>query len=196
MSLTLNKNSIYGDRSAVSPGGVRIGTPALTTRGFKEADFERVAEFLRRAVVIALDIQATTGCKTVVDFCAAFKGRADLQALRADVQALATSFPMPGFDVASMKYKSACGGVRAREGARHHHPASALLAPSPPLRSNRVSRGEALCAYDFNDCFCLAKTWVVQVNQSLRRRRIETQPQSALQRQADAGLCNTEIEGV
>ena len=30
------------------PGGVRIGTPALTTRGFKEAEFSKVADFLDR----------------------------------------------------------------------------------------------------------------------------------------------------
>lgn len=57
VSITLNKNSIYGDRSAMSPGGVRIGTPALTTRGLVEADFERVADFLHKAVEIALDVQ-------------------------------------------------------------------------------------------------------------------------------------------
>jgi len=32
--ITLNKNSVHGDKSAFSPGGVRIGTPALTSRGF------------------------------------------------------------------------------------------------------------------------------------------------------------------
>jgi glycine/serine hydroxymethyltransferase len=36
---------------------VRIGTPALTTRGFKEADFVQVAHFLDRALQIALRIQ-------------------------------------------------------------------------------------------------------------------------------------------
>ena len=35
--ITLNKNSVAGDKSALVPGGVRIGTPALTTRGFVEA---------------------------------------------------------------------------------------------------------------------------------------------------------------
>ena len=44
-SITLNKNAVFGDRSALSPGGVRIGTPALTTRGFKESDFEKVRIF-------------------------------------------------------------------------------------------------------------------------------------------------------
>ncbi len=47
-SITLNKNSVPGDKSAIIPGGVRIGTPALTTRGFKQDDFVRIADFLDR----------------------------------------------------------------------------------------------------------------------------------------------------
>ncbi len=47
-SITLNKNSVPGDKSAVVPGGVRIGSPALTTRGFTEPDFRRVADFIDR----------------------------------------------------------------------------------------------------------------------------------------------------
>ena len=39
-SITTNKNNIAGDVSAMNPGGVRIGTPALTSRGFGEAEFE------------------------------------------------------------------------------------------------------------------------------------------------------------
>ena len=45
-SITLNKNAVYGDRSALSPGGVRVGTPALTTRGLKEDDFRQVGSLL------------------------------------------------------------------------------------------------------------------------------------------------------
>jgi len=62
--ITLNKNAVLGDRSALSPGGVRIGTPALTSRGFKESDFELVAGFLDRAVKLCVDIQLTSGKKT------------------------------------------------------------------------------------------------------------------------------------
>lgn len=40
--ITLNKNSVLGDVSAFTPGGVRIGTPAMTSRGLVEADFEQV----------------------------------------------------------------------------------------------------------------------------------------------------------
>ena len=56
-SITTNKNSIPGDTSAINPGGVRLGTPALTTRGLDEADFDRVAEFLHRASEIAVQAQ-------------------------------------------------------------------------------------------------------------------------------------------
>jgi hypothetical protein len=52
-AITLNKNSVAGDASAVVPGGVRIGTPALTTRGFREPDFEQVADLVDRYVVLA-----------------------------------------------------------------------------------------------------------------------------------------------
>lgn len=36
--ITVNKNSVVGDKSAMNPGGIRIGTPAMTTRGMKEAE--------------------------------------------------------------------------------------------------------------------------------------------------------------
>ncbi|KAH9162346.1 hypothetical protein AeNC1_018841 [Aphanomyces euteiches] len=101
--ITLNKNSVLGDRSAVSPGGVRVGTPALTSRGFKEADFVQVAEFLHRAVQLSIEIQATSG-KKISDFNAALPNHEGVKQLRADVNAFATKFNMPGFDVAAMRY--------------------------------------------------------------------------------------------
>ena len=49
-----------GDRSAASPGGVRIGAPALTTRGFKEAEFVEIAGFLDRILQLTLKIQVSS----------------------------------------------------------------------------------------------------------------------------------------
>merc|ERR1719422_2468694 len=70
--ITLNKNSVPGDKSALVPGGIRLGAHALTSRGFKEADFERVVDFIDRAVAIAKTIQAKGGkladFERVVDF--------------------------------------------------------------------------------------------------------------------------------
>ncbi len=45
--ITLNKNAVPGDpRSPFVTSGVRIGTPAVTTRGLKEADMEKIAELI------------------------------------------------------------------------------------------------------------------------------------------------------
>ena len=102
-SITLNKNTVLGDKSALTPGGVRIGAPALTTRGLKEAEFRQVADFLHEAVKIALKIQETA--KTMKEFEAAVVASADVKALKTAVQTFITKFPMPGFDVETMKYK-------------------------------------------------------------------------------------------
>lgn len=56
MHMTTNKNSVVGDKSALTPGGIRLGTPALTTRGMLEADMEIVAGFLHRGILLALKI--------------------------------------------------------------------------------------------------------------------------------------------
>lgn len=49
--ITVNKNMIPDDtRSPMDPSGIRFGTPALTTRGLKEADMEKVADFMLKAL--------------------------------------------------------------------------------------------------------------------------------------------------
>jgi len=68
--ITLNKNTIIGDKSAITPGGVRIGTPAVTTRGYLEKDMKEVARFIDEGIKISLDIQNTSG-KKLTDFNAA-----------------------------------------------------------------------------------------------------------------------------
>ncbi len=47
--ITLNKNAVVGDVSALAPGGVRIGAPAMTSRGLQESDFEQIADMLHEA---------------------------------------------------------------------------------------------------------------------------------------------------
>lgn len=101
VSITLNKNAVHGDVSALVPGGVRVGAPALTSRGFKEADFEKVADFLDRAVKLAVAVQKTTG-KLIKDFVVALEASQEVKDLRAEVEAFARSFPMPGFDAKSV----------------------------------------------------------------------------------------------
>ena len=49
--ITCNKNTVPNEtNSALVTSGIRLGTPALTTRGFKEADFKQVADFIDKAL--------------------------------------------------------------------------------------------------------------------------------------------------
>ena len=56
--IALNKNTIPGDKSALVPHGIRMGAPALTSRGFIESDFEQVAEFVHQGIQITRDLKA------------------------------------------------------------------------------------------------------------------------------------------
>lgn len=76
---------------------------ALTSRGFKEEDFRKVADLLDKAVRIAQKIQEQVG-KKLKDFNPALEGNKDVEDLAAEANKLATSFPMPGFEVSEMKY--------------------------------------------------------------------------------------------
>merc|ERR1711868_125764 len=62
-SISLNRNAVHGDVSALSPGGVRIGAPAMTTRGCGAEEFKKIGEFLDRCCQIALKIQSEKGKK-------------------------------------------------------------------------------------------------------------------------------------
>ena len=105
-----NKNTVPGDRSALMPGGIRMGTPALTSRGFGEADFVRVANLFDRAVGIAVRLKATERGKKLRGFremCAEMGPAVDLDlvALRSEVCEFAESFPTVGFTEDEMAFK-------------------------------------------------------------------------------------------
>merc|ERR1712050_613629 len=95
VSISLNRNAVHGDASALSPGGVRIGAPAMTTRGCGVEDFKKIAGFLDRCCHIALSIQEENG-KKLVDFEAGFKDNAEIDALKKEVQDWAIGFGYPG----------------------------------------------------------------------------------------------------
>ena len=65
VDMSLNKNSVFGDTSAINPGGIRIGTCALTTRNMKEEEFNKIGDFLNRVVELCVSIQEESGKKLV-----------------------------------------------------------------------------------------------------------------------------------
>ncbi|KAI3959795.1 hypothetical protein MKW98_029832 [Papaver atlanticum] len=91
--IAANKNTVSEDVSAMVPCGIRMGTPALTSRGFLEEDFAKVAEFF----------------DAKKDFMAAVENSASIQSenkqLRHDVKEYAKRFPTIRFCKTTMKYK-------------------------------------------------------------------------------------------
>nr|DAD40867.1 TPA_asm: hypothetical protein HUJ06_015190 [Nelumbo nucifera] len=107
--IAANKNTVPGDVSAMVPGGIRMGTPALTSRGFVEEDFVKVADFFDTAVKLAVKIKAETKGTKLKDFLATIQTSANVQSeiskLRHEVEEYAKQFPTIGFDKETMKYK-------------------------------------------------------------------------------------------
>ncbi len=51
VNITVNKNSIPGDKEKpMLTSGIRLGSPAMTTKGYKEADFVKVADLIDQAI--------------------------------------------------------------------------------------------------------------------------------------------------
>lgn len=57
INIATNKNTVPGDKSALIPGGIRMGTPAMTTRGLDKADFEKIADFFDRGVEMTIRLK-------------------------------------------------------------------------------------------------------------------------------------------
>merc|ERR1719262_1647034 len=94
-SISLNRNAVHGDASALSPGGVRVGAPAMTTRGCGVEEFRQIADFLDRCCQIAVRGQAAKG-KKLKDFEEGLVGDAELQALKKEVNSWASRLGYPG----------------------------------------------------------------------------------------------------
>ncbi|KAL4333279.1 hypothetical protein GQ457_07G038780 [Hibiscus cannabinus] len=101
-SITLNKNSVPGDKSALVPGGIRIGSPAMTTRGFKEKEFTAIADFIHEGVQITIEAKGLVSGSSKIQEFLKFVASPDfpltdkVSDLRGRVEALTTQFPIPG----------------------------------------------------------------------------------------------------
>jgi len=103
VSITLNKNTVLGDTSAIKPGGVRIGTPALTSRGFSEDDFVTVAKLLDKALKLAIQVQSEAGSLKLSDFKDKLKNNPQVDLLRDEVENFAKDFFFPGIDATAYR---------------------------------------------------------------------------------------------
>ncbi|PLW15920.1 hypothetical protein PCANC_05587 [Puccinia coronata f. sp. avenae] len=106
--ITINKNAVSGDTSAQVPGGVRLGTSALTSRSMGPSEMVEVANFMHRVVQISLKLQEEAGSKQLKDFLNRAtqgdgEGKKLLAQLHHDVGTFSRRFGLPGVDVNSIK---------------------------------------------------------------------------------------------
>jgi glycine hydroxymethyltransferase len=93
VGISVNKNTIPGDVSALNPSGIRIGTPAITTRGFNEKDMFYLADILNRVVNIGTKIQTEHNPKTIKEFTEHFKQSTELGAIQGEITMWMSKFP-------------------------------------------------------------------------------------------------------
>ena len=93
-NVSVNKNTILGDSSALSPGGVRIGTPAMTSRGLDENDFKEIGEILHSIVQVCVSNQKIYG-KNINDFMDGVKNDPEINRIQKSVFKLTSSFSIP-----------------------------------------------------------------------------------------------------
>lgn len=91
VGITLNKNTVPGDVSAFNPSGVRIGSPAMTSRGCGAKEMVAIADFLMECVEICLQVQASVGV-TLAAFTEAMHGREDISSLKQRVTHFAEEY--------------------------------------------------------------------------------------------------------
>ena len=105
VSIACNKNTVPGDLSALNPSGIRLGTPALTTRGMVEEHMDQVAAFIDEGVRLAVKLgeeirsKGLTPSKEMQAFNQKIidsESKKMIDDLKHRVEAFAKSFFMPG----------------------------------------------------------------------------------------------------
>lgn len=90
VGLTLNANAVPEDTAAAfRPSGVRLGTPAITTRGMGILEMQQIAHWMKQVMDICLSVKSEENLSTA---------EPQLAEIRQQVETLATKFPVPGIN--------------------------------------------------------------------------------------------------
>lgn len=101
--ITINRNTIPGEKaSAFYPSGIRLGTPALTTRGMKEEDIKKVAKWILAVLEEIRGMDLPEDQVERKEFLKSVKNKLktneNIKKIRLEVEEFAGKFPVPGID--------------------------------------------------------------------------------------------------
>lgn len=100
VGIACNKNTVPGDKSALNPSGIRLGTPALTTRGLVEKDIEQVVTFIDAALKVGAEAAKAAASPKMADYHKVLEENAAVKAQKDDIRQkvvqFSRKFPLPG----------------------------------------------------------------------------------------------------
>jgi len=100
VGLTMNKNTVPGEQSSpFYPSGLRMGTPAATTRGMKEADMKFIGDTMLKVLEITKQYHLPEKREDRKEYLTRFRTEIDthsgLRSIQKDVEAMAIGFAIP-----------------------------------------------------------------------------------------------------
>ena len=99
VNIACNKNTTPGDKSALTPMGISIGAPAMTSRGLGEEDFKKIANYIDQCIKLCKKIQGELPKENnkLKDFKSKVASGEvqEINDLKKEIAAWAVTFPLP-----------------------------------------------------------------------------------------------------